>query len=119
MSEIDSPHFRVGAAGSIVVVHLLDRDLRFPEQVESLSKDLSALATRLTPARLLLEMGHTKYLCSTGFATLINLARRVTAAGGTIAICNMDPDVRFGADIIRLGDYIPIFEDQATALASS
>ena len=30
----------------------------------------------------------------------------------------MDPPVRFGANIIRLGEVIPIFDDEPTALAA-
>jgi hypothetical protein len=35
-----------------------------------------------------------------------------------MAICSMRPDVRVGADIIRLGDLVPIFADQDAAIAA-
>jgi hypothetical protein len=31
-------------------------------------------------------------------------------------ICNMDAFIRFGADLIRLGDYAPIAADRRAAL---
>ena len=41
---------------------------------------------------------------------------KVRKAGGQVLICNMDEFVRFGADIIRLGDYAPIVADRQAAL---
>ena len=33
-----------------------------------------------------------------------------------MAICNMDEFVRFGADLIRLGDYADFAEDRSSAI---
>ncbi len=41
---------------------------------------------------------------------------KVRKTGGVVVICNMDEFIRFGADIIRLGDYAPIVEDRRMAL---
>jgi len=68
--------------------------------------------------RYLLSLRHTKYMSSTAFATLLEFWKQVTADGGQVKICGMDPDVRVGADIIGLGHCIPIYEDQRTALAA-
>ncbi len=118
MSEIDSPHLRVRTDDGVVVLHLLDRELRVPEQIEELEHDLVAAVRRVGEAQYLVEMGHTRYLCSSGFAMLINFAKMIAEAGGVTAICGMDPDVRVGADIIRLGDLVPIFADQDAAIAA-
>jgi anti-anti-sigma factor len=118
MSEIDSPHLRVRTDDGAVVLHLLDRELRFPEQIDELKQDLVAVVHRVGEAQYLVEMGHTRYLCSSGFAMFINLAKTIAEAGGVMAICGMNPDVRIGADIIRLGDIVPIFADQDAAIAA-
>ena len=41
---------------------------------------------------------------------------KVREAGGHVKICNMDEFVRFGADVIRLGDYAEFATDEHTAL---
>jgi hypothetical protein len=42
----------------------------------------------------------------------------VTEAGGKVRICSMHPDVRLGADILRMGQVVPILDDCKTALAA-
>src|SRR5215468_10691088 len=110
MSEIDSPHLRVRTDDGVVVLHLLDRELRVPEQIDELKQDLLAVVRRVGEAQYLVEMGHTRYLCSSGFAMLFNLDKTISEAGGVMAICGMDPSVRVGADIICLGDVVPLFD---------
>ena len=47
---------------------------------------------------------------------MVAFVLKVRKAGGLVLICNMDVFVKFGADIIRLGDYSPIVADRQAAL---
>jgi anti-sigma B factor antagonist len=47
---------------------------------------------------------------------LLNVVKTVTAAGGSLKLCGMDPEVRIGADIIGLGRFVAILPDESAAL---
>jgi hypothetical protein len=63
-------------------------------------------------------MTATKYLSSSAFAALFTFGLGVTEDGGRFAISSMDAFVRVGADIVKLGRVVPIYDDEKTALAS-
>ena len=56
-------------------------------------------------------------LSSTAFAMLLNFAKKITTLGGTLKLCEMDPEVRIGADIIGLGRFVPIVTEESVAVA--
>ncbi len=68
--------------------------------------------------KVLIDFTQNDYLCSTAFATLLNLARDVQQRGGILKVCCFHPDVLLGANIIGLGRIVPIFDDQKSALNS-
>ena len=55
-------------------------------------------------------------MSSTVFGTLLSLWKQVETAHGELRICSMDPSVRIGADILHLGQYIPIHDDKQSAI---
>jgi anti-anti-sigma regulatory factor len=57
-------------------------------------------------------------MSSTAFGALLIFRKQVAAARGELRICSMDPAVRFGADVCGLGRFIPIHDDQPSALAA-
>jgi anti-anti-sigma factor len=67
---------------------------------------------------LLINASATHYMSSTAFAVLMKFGRDVRASGGRVAICAMDPSVRLGANILQLGQVVPIFDDEPTAIAA-
>jgi hypothetical protein len=46
-----------------------------------------------------------RLLSSTAFVAFVSFILKVRHVGGHVKICNIDELVRFGADVIRLGDY--------------
>ena len=101
----------------VAVVEVLARDIQGPEAAAALGEQLGALF-RSGETRLLLDFGRTRVMSSTAFGTLLNFWKQVDAAQGELRICSMDPPVRFGADILSLGRYIPIHEDIPSAMAA-
>jgi anti-anti-sigma factor len=85
----------------------------------SVGKDLGALVNQIGAQRYVLNLKRTKYMSSTSFAMLLNFAKKVTALGGTLKLCEMDPEVRIGADIIGLGRFVPIVAEESVAIAMS
>ncbi|MBX6314443.1 MAG: STAS domain-containing protein [Isosphaeraceae bacterium] len=118
MHEFYSPHFRVKTVDNVTVIRLTDTEIRTPSQAEAVGRDLAALIEQIGRGRYLLDLAKTKYMSSTAFAMLFHFAKRVAAAQGQVRICHIDPDVRIGANILRLGDQIPICDDETTAIES-
>jgi anti-anti-sigma factor len=119
MSDFESPHFRAETVNEVIVVSLLEPEIRTPIMAASVGKDLRALVDQIGAQRYVLNLKRTKYMSSTSFAMLLNFAKKITTLGGTLKLCEMDPEVRIGADIIGLGRFVPIVAEESVAIAMS
>lgn len=117
MAGSATPLFTWSRVKGVAVVELVCRELSGPDAAEHFSQQLSALL-EAGEKRLLLNFHRTQVISSTSFATLFNLSKHVDAIGGQLRICCMQPAVRFGADILSLGEFIPIHDSEASALAA-
>jgi anti-anti-sigma factor len=102
----------------VLVVDLLPHEITEPDRATLLGHALRAAYDGGTSTRMLLNVSATKYLSSTAFAVLLKFGLRVTGSGGKLAICSMDEFVQVGANIVRLGQIVPIYPDESTALAA-
>jgi anti-anti-sigma factor len=116
MDDASAPLLQWSRADGVAVVEVLARDIQGPEAAAVLGEQLRALLGS-GETRLLLDFGRTRVMSSTAFGALLNFWKQVDAAGGELRICSMDPAVRFGADILSLGRYIPIHDDRPSALS--
>ncbi len=66
--------------------------------------------------RLVVNMKHARYLSSTGFAILFKLVKQAKDQGSNIKFCNLDPEVRIGADIIGLDKIASIYGTEQEAI---
>jgi anti-sigma B factor antagonist len=119
MSDFESPHVRAETVDQVIVLSLLVSEIRTPIMAASVGRDLGELVDRIGTGHYVLNMKRTKYMSSTSFAMLLNFAKKVNGLGGTLKLCEIDPDVRVGADIIGLGRFVPILADESTAIAMS
>lgn len=118
MAHDDSPHFRLKHAGDVAVVEIRSRELRHPPEAMQFSEDVSLALERDGARKVLIDFTHNDYLCSTAFATLLNLSRELQKRGGTLKLCCLHPDVLRGANIIGLGRVVEIYDDEKAALDS-
>ena len=102
----------------VAVVDLLPREITEPEQATRLGEALRSVLDAGVSRLVLINASATRYMSSSAFAALLKFGLHARESGGRAAICAMDPQVRFGANIIRLGEVVPIFDDEATALAA-
>jgi anti-anti-sigma factor len=117
MSGASADYFRWSKVDGVAVVEVLSREVSGPDMAREFGEQLRSLL-RSGETRLLLNFGRTQIMTSTAFGTLLNFWKEVVAAGGELRICSMEPPVRFGADILSLGEYIPIHDDEPSALAA-
>jgi len=102
MSTIDFQHITTSMVGDVAVVEILAKELRFPHQAQELGTELTLVAGQDWAQQLVVNMKHVKYLSSTGFAVLLKLVKQAKDQGSNLKFCNLDPEVRIGADIIGL-----------------
>ncbi len=119
MSDFESPHVRAETVEHVVVLTLLVPEIRTPIMAASVGRDLGELADRIGPRNYVLNLKQTRYMSSTAFAMLFSFAKKITGSGGALKLCELDPDVRIGADIIGLGRFVPIIGEEAVAIAMS
>jgi anti-anti-sigma factor len=118
MSTVDFQHIKTNMVGEVAVAEVLTRELRFPAQAQELGQELSLVAGQEWARRLLVNMGHVKYLSSTGFAILFNLVKQARDASNTVKFCGFHPEVRIGADIIGLDKLCEVHDSEQDALKS-
>ena len=116
--DLESEYFDVTEIDDVTVIRLRDRELRDPAHATAVGRDLKALLDPAWPGRFLVDLGRVQSMSSTGFAVLLGFARRAAAARGEVKVCNLRPFVRIGADIIRLGEVVPILDRVADGVAS-
>ena len=100
----------------LVTVEFLSRAITDPPHAAELSQQLALLLNRELPKKFVLDFQHVRLMSSTGFGALMSFLLKVREAGGQVKICNMDEFVRFGADVIRLGDYAKFATSRNSAI---
>ena len=118
MSAVDSSFFDLEEVGDIVVARMTVSTIRHPPQAQEFSRDLVDLLETFKRTRIVLNMRGAHYLGSSAFAAIFGLVKRVDAAGGKLALCELDPDLLTGANILGLGTVVPIVDTEAEALAA-
>ncbi len=68
--------------------------------------------------RILLDLSDVTYIDSSGLALFIETLQRITAYGGTLALCGLRPSVLSIFEIARLDQVFQIFPDKTSALAT-
>ncbi len=102
--------------GDVLVVKVQSQQIRHPSAATEFGDEVRDLLRREPAQKVLLDFSENDFLSSTAFATLINLSREVSAAGGELKLSALHPDVLRGANIIGLGRVVEIHEDEASAL---
>lgn len=116
MASADFKHIQVSMVKDVAVVEIIAKDLRGPELALELGGELTAVAGQEWAKQLLLNFRDVRYLSSTGFAVLAKLLNQAKATGQQVKLCELDPDIRIGADIIGLSKYVEIYDHEAAAL---
>jgi anti-anti-sigma factor len=111
-------HSHHETVGGVTIIRTTVREIRTPAVATEFGQELYPLIDEVLTPRFLINMSHTGYVSSTGFAVLVTFHQKVKAVGGVVKICAMDPNVRVGAGIIRLDQMVEIYDDEESALAS-
>ena len=107
---------RPNMVSDVAVVEVMSKELRFPPQCHELESELNLVAGQDWANHLLVNLGRTKYVCSTGFGVLVNLVKKVKTQGREIKFSIWIPAVRLGAEIIGLDKVAEIHDTEHEAL---
>jgi anti-sigma B factor antagonist len=118
MHELSLPHYRTEHVNRVTVFRILVKEVRDPDGAIAVFRGVSAMARRMAPAFILIDLSETKHMSGMGLVVLSNLARQIAATRGRLAICRLDPSLRVGADILGISSGVDIYDDEASALAS-
>ena len=111
-------HIRMSRVKDVVVVEIISKDLQGPAAARELGAELSKISAQEWAKQLLLNFERISYLSSTGFAVMFKLISQFKAKGGELKLCNLDPGIRLGAEIVGLDKLVAIYDSEALALAS-
>ena len=79
-------------------------------------KRVYTAASFMNPERVILNFSRVSYINSSGIALLIELLREVHAVNRSLAAYGLTDHFRHIFEVTRLAEYIPVFEDQSSAL---
>jgi anti-anti-sigma regulatory factor len=116
--EFASQHFRADHVNGVTVFRILVKEVRDPDGAVAVFRGVSAMARRMVPAFILIDLSQTEHLSGMAFVVLSSLAQQVAATQGRLAICRLDPTLRAGADIMGISSGVDIYDDEVSALAS-
>jgi anti-anti-sigma factor len=100
----------------MVIVEFITHAIADPTHAAELGQQLDLLVRPDLPHQFVLDFEDVRSFSSTAFGALISFIFKVRQAGGQVAICNMDEFVRFGADVIHLGNYAEFAADRQSAI---
>jgi anti-anti-sigma regulatory factor len=100
----------------LVIVKFLSHAIADPSHAAELGHQLDLLIRPEFPKKFVLDFDEVRLMSSTAFSALVSFILKVRPAGGQVKICNMDEFIRFGADVIRMGDHAEFAPDQNSAI---
>ncbi len=115
MAETSSAHYRWYLEDGIAIVEVLTRELNNPALAREFARQLAALVDARPANSIILDFTNTRYMSSTAFAGLFELARAAKTARIRLAICAMRNELKLGADILNLGQLYEFHPDLAAA----
>jgi anti-anti-sigma factor len=116
MPDADFQHLRLSMVKDVAVVEIHTKEIHGPQPAQELGHELALVAAQDWARRLLINFHRVGFLSSTGFAVIFNLVSRAKAEGREVKLCDMDPGVRLGAEIVGLDKVAEIHDNEGAAL---
>jgi anti-anti-sigma factor len=117
-SDQVSQYFDVSDEADITILEVIGPEIRHPTPAAEFAADALRLIGAEQLKRLVVNLHQVEYMSSTGFATLINLARKAAELGCEVKLCAIHPEAQVGANIIGLPRVVPTFATEDEAIAS-
>ena len=106
----------VETIGDVTVVNFTDKRILDEQNIQVIGEQLFGLVDEQGHRRLLLNFSNVEYLSSAALGKFITLNKKVTAVGGKLVLCTIDPAIYEVFEITRLNKLFNIQKDEQTAL---
>lgn len=100
------------------IVEITTPAISDPTVAGELKQQLFSLIEPGKPLNFVIDFKYVRLFSSTGFGAVMAFVLEVKKHGGQLRTCNMDEFIRFGADVIRLGDQAEYHSDLLGAIDS-
>src|ERR1700751_1227280 len=88
--------------GDVTVVSCTDRKILDEQNIQVIGEQLFSLVDELGRRKLLLNFSNVEYLSSAALGKFITLNKKVKAAGGSLILCAIDPQIYEVFEITKL-----------------
>jgi anti-anti-sigma factor len=110
-------HLKLDNAGDALVVTILTPDIADEATVAPVRYDLQTLLDRVHPHKLLVSLSQVQSLSQRAVGVLLAISQRVERAGGTLRICDADPELMPALEASRLTELTDLYPTREEALA--
>ncbi len=108
----------VNEVGEVAVVRFRDQKILDDLNIQELGQELFGLVEGENRSKLLLNFSGVDFLSSSALGKLITLDKKVKAAGGTLKLCRIRPEIYEVFAITKLNRLFDIKDEEADALAA-
>lgn len=115
-SSVRSPLLQAERVGDVLLVQFATHDVLDVHTVNLLGRQIAGLIEE-GAHKVLLSFRGVRRLSSLMAGKLVGLHRKMVAAGGELALCDIDPDVFEVFEILRLPRLLKIYRSETDALA--
>lgn len=102
--------------GDVTVVNFTDKKILDEANIQVIGEQLFRLVDELGRRKLLLNFSNVEYLSSAALGKFITLHKKVTAAGGRLILCSIDPQIYEVFEITKLNKLFNIQKEEQAAL---
>jgi len=102
--------------GDVTVVHFTDKKILDEQNIQVIGEQLFSLVDELGRRKIVLNFENVEYLSSAALGKFITLNKKVSAAGGKLMLCSIDPTIYEVFEITKLNKVFNIQKDEQTAL---
>jgi len=117
--EPQHPHrwLTIEAVGEVAVARFVPDVVLTGQEAQAIAEHLLALLAE-PGRRLLLDFANVRSLSSLMLGKLVEFKRAAESAGGRVALCSPQPDVRAILELTRLTRVLPVYPGEQEALQS-
>jgi anti-sigma B factor antagonist len=116
MANAEFQHLRLSMVNDVAVVEICTRDITGSLPAQELGHELAMVTAQAWAKRIVINFRRVAFLSSTGFAAIFKLLSRARVEGRAVKLCEIDPGVRLGAEIVGLDKVVEIHDNEAAAL---
>jgi len=111
-------HIELSEVGDVTVVRFVDRKILDESSIQELGQELIEVVEKGDRKKVLLNFSNVEFLSSAALGKLITLDKKAKAAGTSLKLSNIRPEIYEVFAMTKLNKLFDIKADEADALAA-